>query len=290
MLDQLADLGCRRIGILGGEPLLRPDLKELITHVKNQGMSCVLTSNGRLVPERIQDLTQVDTLILSLDGIDLDNDDPRGLGSYDSVLKAVAAAQAAGLSLKINSVMSADTAHHLDDLLAFIETQDLYISLNIARTRRSGVLHGAADSPKRNKESRMLLARIARLSRQNPRIVFSSTSYSYAAMWDDFSILRYERDDLSPDDPLLANGPHCHAGRYFMSILPDGQVAPCVVTIDAIQGANVSREGVLPAWRSLGDHNCAVCSAVCMLEQNYLFSLHPRVLSHFIRRHLPRFS
>ena len=30
VIDQLAVLGCRRVGILGGEPLLRPDLGEII--------------------------------------------------------------------------------------------------------------------------------------------------------------------------------------------------------------------------------------------------------------------
>ena len=50
IVDELAQLGCRRVAILGGEPLLRPDVFDLIAHVRTQGMACILTSNGLLVP------------------------------------------------------------------------------------------------------------------------------------------------------------------------------------------------------------------------------------------------
>ena len=34
VVDELADLGCRRVGILGGEPLVRRDLPDLIARVR----------------------------------------------------------------------------------------------------------------------------------------------------------------------------------------------------------------------------------------------------------------
>jgi MoaA/NifB/PqqE/SkfB family radical SAM enzyme len=290
VIDQLAELGCRRVGILGGEPLLRHDLQEIIAYVKEKHMTCVLTSNGLLVRERIQELTQLDTLVLSLDAAGPKNDAVRGSGSCAAVLEALAAAQSAGIPVKINSVLSWESDPDLEGLLAFCDKYDTYITFNIVRGGGSPATPGGMSSLDEHAAMRTMLARIARLSRSHPRIVFSRTSYAYAARWIDFSIDRYTKNELDPEDFLRTQAPQCHAGRFYMSILPDGNVAPCTVTIGGIHGGNVVREGVAEAWRSLHDHNCAVCSSICMLEQNYLLSLNPRVLSHFIRRHLPRFA
>ena len=46
IVDELADLGCQRVGILGGEPLLRRDTPEIIDRVRDRGMSCVLTQQA----------------------------------------------------------------------------------------------------------------------------------------------------------------------------------------------------------------------------------------------------
>ena len=67
IVRELAGLGCRRVTILGGEPLLRRDVGDIIQAVKDHGMRCVLTSNGLLVARRLEALKPLDTLVLSLD-------------------------------------------------------------------------------------------------------------------------------------------------------------------------------------------------------------------------------
>jgi MoaA/NifB/PqqE/SkfB family radical SAM enzyme len=93
VIDQLAALGCRRVAILGGEPLLRPDLREIIEQVRKRRMACVLTSNGVLVPERMNWLRQLNTLVLSLDSTGPENDAIRGAGVSEAVRKAIAEAR-----------------------------------------------------------------------------------------------------------------------------------------------------------------------------------------------------
>jgi hypothetical protein len=80
VIDQLAQLGCRRVGILGGEPLLRSDVGALFDHVRARGMACVLTSNGLMVPRRIEKLRGLNTLVLSLDAPGPADDAQRGAG------------------------------------------------------------------------------------------------------------------------------------------------------------------------------------------------------------------
>src|SRR5438477_5847869 len=48
-LDRLADLGTTIITFSGGEPLLHPDLDELISHVRSRGVMACLITNGYLL-------------------------------------------------------------------------------------------------------------------------------------------------------------------------------------------------------------------------------------------------
>src|ERR1700687_150105 len=146
VIDELADLGCRRVLILGGEPLLRPDIAEFIERIKTRGMSCVLTSNGLLVARRIRELRGLDTLVLSLDAVGRANDAVRGDGVFAGVQGALLAAQGIGLPVKINAVLSAVTAPHLNALLDFVAQHDLSITINAMRSGAPDLRRDAARS------------------------------------------------------------------------------------------------------------------------------------------------
>jgi MoaA/NifB/PqqE/SkfB family radical SAM enzyme len=71
--------------VWGGEPLLRPDLPELLQQARGAGLAVVLITNGWLLPERwpaLQGLVR--TLIVSLDDVGDAHDRLRGLpGLFD---------------------------------------------------------------------------------------------------------------------------------------------------------------------------------------------------------------
>lgn len=290
ILDELAELGCHRLTFLGGEPLLRADLPALLGRAQAHGMRCVLTSNGLLVPRRIAQLRALDTLVLSLDAPGPANDAVRGAGVFAAVAAAIAAAKAEGIPLKLNAVLSAPTAPYLDDLLAFVERHDLALTINVVRSGAPDLWKDAADVKPDDDEVRRLLERLAVLARTNPRVLFSSTTYRYAAAWGDFGRDRFEADELPADDPRRRDGPRCQAGRAYLAIDADGAVYPCTLTFGRIAGGNAATDGVAAAWRALHGHPCVACFTPCLVEQNFLYSLHPGVLTHFARRHLPRFA
>ena len=290
VIDQLADLGCRRVAISGGEPLVRPDVGEIIARVREQGMSCTMTSNGLLVKRWIDELQLLNSLTLSLDAVGPANDEVRGEGVFDAVKDAIAVAKGVGISVKVNVVPSSKTAHLLDDLLEFIDKQDLYLTVTPMRSGAPDLQYKAASIKSEDEEIRKMLVRLADLTRTNPRLLFSEATYRHAARWRDYSRDRYEADELTSDDPLLRNGPRCHAGRNFLTIAPDGTVYPCGTTLNRIPGGNVITDGVAGAWRKLHGHNCVTCYSPCVVEHNYLFSLKPSVLKNFVLRHLKRFS
>jgi len=49
-------LGTRRVVLLGGEPLVRPDIGEIIRLMKRQGMFVGMVTNGWLVPSRLEEI------------------------------------------------------------------------------------------------------------------------------------------------------------------------------------------------------------------------------------------
>jgi MoaA/NifB/PqqE/SkfB family radical SAM enzyme len=148
----------------------------------------------------------------------------------------------------------------------------------------------AAAIKDKDQEIRKTLEKIVRMTESNPRILFSKTTYRYAAEWKDYSKDRYEADELSSDDRFLREGPRCQAGRYYMTVLPDGTVCPCVATIGKIRCGNVISDGVAESWQNLQKHECLACYAPCLVEQNYLFSLKPQVVLNFLSKHLARFN
>jgi MoaA/NifB/PqqE/SkfB family radical SAM enzyme len=252
-------------------------------------MSCTLVSNGLLVSKMIDRLRPLNTLTLSLDGVESANDAVRGEGVFDAVKDAIAAAREAGIPVKINAVLSTKSVSMLDELVAFIDKENLGATLNIMRSGETDLWGNAATIKQDDEEIRKTLERLAVLAQTKRWMLFSGATYSYAARWRDYSRDRYEADELQQDGPLLLDGPRCQAGRYHLIIFPDGVVYPCTPTIGNIPGGNVITYGVEGAWRQLHDHRCVACYAPCLVEKNYLFSLKPRVVVNFVVKHLAKF-
>ncbi len=95
VLDAFFDLGVLGVGVTGGEPMLRPDLHDLLRHGSDRGLLMHLNTNGSLVraetASRLSD-DGVASVNVSLDAPDAETHDRlRGRrGSYDRVVRAVA--------------------------------------------------------------------------------------------------------------------------------------------------------------------------------------------------------
>ena len=69
VVDRLCRLGCKTLVFTGGEPLLRPDIGELLRLAKMKGLETYLSTNGLLLKERYDELKDnVDCIGLPLDG------------------------------------------------------------------------------------------------------------------------------------------------------------------------------------------------------------------------------
>ena len=71
-IDKLADLGTAMTTISGGEPLMHPDLDEIIAHLRKRGMVAGLLTNGYLLTEQLirrLNVAGVEFLQISIDNV-----------------------------------------------------------------------------------------------------------------------------------------------------------------------------------------------------------------------------
>ena len=106
----LADLGIERIRLTGGEPLLRPNLKNLIISLaKLEGIKSIsMTTNGLLFGEKARELKDagLESVNISLDTFRPDRFKAiTGINGLNKVIDAVNSAESVGLNVKINTVV-----------------------------------------------------------------------------------------------------------------------------------------------------------------------------------------
>jgi radical SAM protein with 4Fe4S-binding SPASM domain len=102
----LADLGCREVGLIGGEAYLRTDLDQIVGYLAGRGLRVGMQTGGRaLTFERAKRLREagLTSIGVSVDGPAPVHDLLRGnAGSHEAALRALDAARDAGLVIASN--------------------------------------------------------------------------------------------------------------------------------------------------------------------------------------------
>ena len=155
-IDQAVGLGVERCFFTGGEPLARPDILELCSHVVDtHRRELVILTNGTLLSgdrlARLAALARRGALHVqvSLDGPTAEINDPiRGQGSFARIVAGVTAAVAAGLRPTLTTTILRHNVGELDAVVrraAALDVHNLHLLWPHARGR---VLSGAfADLP-----------------------------------------------------------------------------------------------------------------------------------------------
>src|SRR5918999_310832 len=92
-VDLLAALGTGIVTMSGGEPLLHPDLDQILRHVRSRGMIATVITNGYLLTRaRIEGLNRagLDHLQISIDNVLPDEVSKKSLKVLDAKLQSLA--------------------------------------------------------------------------------------------------------------------------------------------------------------------------------------------------------
>ncbi len=135
-IDQLAALGTAVVTISGGEPLLHPELDQIIARMRKRGILSGMITNGYLLTaERIQRLNRagLEYLQISIDNAMPDEVSKKSLKVLDQKLKLLA--QHAVFQVNINSVLGSGVKNPEDALSVARRAQELGFTSTV------GILH-----------------------------------------------------------------------------------------------------------------------------------------------------
>jgi len=135
-IDKLASLGTTVITISGGEPLMHPELDDVIRRIRHHGMIAGLITNGYLLTaERIQRLNRagLEHLQISIDNVNPDEVSKKSLKVLDKKLQLLA--EHAEFHVNINSVVGGGIKDPQDALTIGLRARQLGFTSTV------GIIH-----------------------------------------------------------------------------------------------------------------------------------------------------
>src|SRR5947209_11595078 len=201
-VDQLGDLGTSVITISGGEPLLHPQLDDIIHHMRKRRIVSGLITNGYLlVAERIQRLNGagLEWLQISIDNVNPDDVSKKSLKVLDKKLQLLA--EHADFHVNINSVVGSGISHPEDALVIGKRAIELGFTSTI------GIIHdGGGQLQPLGDEERRIYHEMQALEKSS------------------FTRINKFQDNIAKG---LPNDWRCRAGARYLYICENGLVHYC---------------------------------------------------------------
>ncbi len=232
---EMAELGCFLLSIEGGEPLVRPDLDEIIAAFAERHLTALFTNGWFVTPEKARALfaAGLEHANVSIDYPDAArHDEKRRLhGATDRAWKAIDmlrdAAPRGGKQVHVMTVLMDDNKDDLEALFAQSAARGVghqVTLLSISGFRRGKGLRQAG-------------------GRAPDAMPPPGISGGLDALWKKYPHVRFFRDYFSRMDAFLAGGemPVCQAGVQGFNLDHVGNVSPCIERIDQTVG-NVKTE------------------------------------------------
>jgi MoaA/NifB/PqqE/SkfB family radical SAM enzyme len=142
-IDALGNLGAFVYDILGGEPLMHPDIVEIVRRVKRQrrgyNFITLITNAFKLTPALIDGFNDVrlDCLQVSVDTIDPEPGLPKSLRSV--LPKLALLAERARFKVKIQTVLTEDSRRRYEDFRALLKPYDFEFSFSLLHDRNGKI-------------------------------------------------------------------------------------------------------------------------------------------------------
>lgn len=268
LIDQLALTGTQRLGIQGGEPLLREDIGEIVDYAKKRGLFVTLGSNGALLPKTVDKIKNVDALVLSYDGPSAHNK-YRQKGSYKQLTNAIKLAVRNGITVWNTTVLTKYSIKDIDIILKQAEEWGFltYFTplMNTDATGNTSKLFAP------EKDFKETIKKIIIRKKQGKPVLNSIPYLKFIQNLPDYKKTVYFDERINPKYKIK-----CYAGELFCHIDTNGDVYPCINLLYKTKGYNAFKHGFKNAFEKVSKARCDMCSTFSFVELNLLFSLNTR--------------
>jgi radical SAM protein with 4Fe4S-binding SPASM domain len=239
VIDQFNDMGIKFAALTGGDPLLRPEIIEILRYIRDKDMAAGFSTSLLTLTEDVaRRLAELNVKIqVSLDGsTPAVNDFNRGEGSFEKAMKGIELLHKYGVEFRIAFCIM---KHNIDDIPNMVELAE-----------RLGAKEVAFRKIK-------LLGRAVRLKDEvypSPHDMTRAYSHLYRTA--------YGRDPESMrinakynDVVFKGRGPEfnrlpCGAGRNIIHITHKGDIVPCsLFTEDKFIQGNVRKDDIAGVWK-----------------------------------------
>lgn len=263
----LYKMGTRFINIVGGEPTLRKDFHEIITHLFKMGFSLDMITNGVLLDTCLPSLSYFNRIIISVEGNQEAHDQDRGKGTFDKIICNLDLIKSRGVSssIKFNMTLTKHNVRDVSDLLQMADKYDAQIFLTEPCNK-------AGDS-ERNKyyASKQEIVDLfneirekRKTSRVYKRIILYNEDVLNKFQWVEPYQIFYSNEDIPKQLWKKGKPPQCGCGKYSMFVDSDGTFYPCNNLFGEL-GANSFKYGIEEAYKIM---NAKLTCKYCLLAMN----------------------
>lgn len=128
-IDDLASYGIPVLLFSGGEPLLRPDLLQLISHARNRGIRCVISTNGTMINADMATRlgnAGLSYVGVSLDGLSVKHDEFRQVqGAFERAIRGIRYCREAGIKVGLRFTITKDNAGEIPGIFDLLEQENI---------------------------------------------------------------------------------------------------------------------------------------------------------------------
>jgi MoaA/NifB/PqqE/SkfB family radical SAM enzyme len=201
-IDRLSNLGTTIITLSGGEPLLHPELEEVIRNIRDRGaIACLITNGYLLTQKRIESLNEagLEHMQISIDNVTPDDVSKKSLKVLDQKLQLLA--EYAVFQVNINSVLGSPVRNPEDALVVARR------ALALGFTSTVGILHDhEGQLQPLGERQRSIFTEIMAMGKRS------------------YSRFNYFQKDIARGTP---HAWRCRAGSRYLYVCEDGLVHYC---------------------------------------------------------------
>ena len=249
ILDKLSEYGVFELTFSGGEPLVVPYIKDILSYATEKGFRCSLNTNASLVTEEmaqfLNDLPMRGRISISFDGPEAESYELlRSHNTFESVIKGIKyLTQYKNLNVRLfcvvtkyNYLLLEDIAEQAKRLSAKSLEFNLFCPVGYGKQTVGELLLD------RN-EYTLACEKIISLHKKYGNFV-GGTFYKNALLYKEY--LRRKLNGFVPNTGTISD---CGAAKSSVVLYADGHISPCEM-LAGVDCGNINNDDFLDIWRN----------------------------------------